>query len=37
MSSFFLVLATYNGLEMFFLVVLKVILHRVHDQRFRRE
>jgi hypothetical protein len=31
----FLVLATDNGLEIFFLVLLEVILHRVRGQRFR--
>jgi hypothetical protein len=30
---YFLVLATDNGLEIFFLVLLEVILHRVRDQR----
>jgi hypothetical protein len=33
----FLVLATDNGLEIFFLVLLEVILHRVRDQRSRWE
>jgi hypothetical protein len=34
---YFLVLATDNGLKIFFLVLLKVILHRVCDQCSRWE
>jgi hypothetical protein len=34
---YFLVLATDNGLEIFFLVLPEVIFHRVRDQRSRWE
>jgi hypothetical protein len=36
-ESMFLVLATDNGLKLFFLVLLEVVLHRVCDQRSRWE